>query len=225
MESSQDLNNIEGDGDGRKSSATSLPCSSAGSVADILLWKRWHISFGVIVIATVAWVLLEWTGLPFLTICSDVLLILIVLLFLHANYAALRNKQPPALPELVVSEEMVNNAAASLRVKINNVLLMAHDITLGKDFRVFFKVVVFLWLLSVIGSTVSFFTLAYIVIPFLMVVGTLATITVPVLYGKYGGYVDECCGMIHKQFSRHYRIVDESLFNRLPRNAPREKDS
>lgn len=53
---------------------------------------------------------------------------------------SLSSRQPPALPELVVSEEMVNNAAASLRVKINNVLLMAHDITLGKDFRIFFKV-------------------------------------------------------------------------------------
>lgn len=61
-------------------------------VADILLWRRWHVSFGVFVVATVAWLLLEWTSLPFLTICSDVLLILIVLLFLHANYAALRNK-------------------------------------------------------------------------------------------------------------------------------------
>lgn len=53
---------------------------------------------------------------------------------------SLSSRQPPALPELVVSEEMVNNAAASIRVKINNVLLMAHDITLGKDFRIFFKV-------------------------------------------------------------------------------------
>ena len=35
---------------------------------------------------------------------------------------------------------MVNNAAASFRVKINNVLLMAHDITIGKDFKLFFKV-------------------------------------------------------------------------------------
>lgn len=45
-----------------------------------------------------------------------------------------------ALPELVLSEEMVNNAAASFRVKINYALLVAHDITLGKDFRLFFKV-------------------------------------------------------------------------------------
>lgn len=44
------------------------------------------------------------------------------------------------LPELVLSEEMVNNAAASFRVKVNYMLLMAHDITLGKDFRLFFVV-------------------------------------------------------------------------------------
>lgn len=49
-------------------------------------------------------------------------------------------RQPQTLPELVLSEEMVNNAAASFRVKINYALLVAHDITLGKDFRLFFKV-------------------------------------------------------------------------------------
>lgn len=61
-------------------------------VADILLWKRWRDSFGVIVVATVAWLIFEQSGLPFLSICSDVLLILIVLLFVRANYAALRNR-------------------------------------------------------------------------------------------------------------------------------------
>lgn len=35
---------------------------------------------------------------------------------------------------------MVNSTAASLRVKINYALLTAHYITLGKDFRLFFKV-------------------------------------------------------------------------------------
>ncbi|KAJ6952116.1 hypothetical protein NC653_041313 [Populus alba x Populus x berolinensis] len=110
--------------------------------ADVLLWKWWHVSFGVIMVATVSWFIFERSGLPFLTICSDVLLILIVLLFVRANIADMINKQLQSLPELVLSEEMVNSAAASFRVKINNVLLMAHDITLGKDFRLFFKVIV-----------------------------------------------------------------------------------
>ncbi|XVF41215.1 hypothetical protein PTKIN_Ptkin01aG0262700 [Pterospermum kingtungense] len=187
-----------------------------GKVADILLWKRWHVSFGVIVVATVAWLIFERSGLPFLSICSDVLLILIVLLFAHSNYAAYRNRQPQTLPELVLSEEMVNNAAASFRVKINNVLLMAHDITLGKDFRFFFKVVICLWLLSAIGSYCSFFTLAYI--------GTLLSITLPAFYSKYEEHVDKYCGKIHKKFSQHYKIINESGTNRNPRSLSKDKD-
>jgi len=98
------------------------------------------------------------------------------------------SRQPRPLPELVLSEEMVSNAAASFRVKVNNMLMIAHDITLGKDFRLFFQVcyhayaytcwlfgipvvaetefssqvVLVLWLLSVIGNFCSSITLAYI---------------------------------------------------------------
>ncbi|KAB1217597.1 Reticulon-like protein B16 [Morella rubra] len=194
--------------------SSSLWCMGGGKAADILLWKQRSVSFGIIVVATVAWLLFERSGLSFLSICSDVLLILIVLLFLHANYAVFRDRQLQTLPELVLSEEMVNNAAASFRVKINNVLLMAHDITLGKDFKLFFKVVVCLWLLSVIGSSCSFFTLAYI--------GTIASITIPALYSRYEGHVDRYCGVIHKQFSKHYKIVDESVISRLA--LSKEKD-
>ncbi|XP_070053172.1 reticulon-like protein B16 isoform X2 [Nicotiana tomentosiformis] len=162
MENSEDLCNIEGNGDGRGNngaccapSTSSAAASSTyklfgrqtsfhqmmggGKAADVILWRRRRVSFGIIVAATVAWLIFEYSELPFLSVSSDVLLILIVLLFLRANYAAFRKKQLPTLPELVLSEEMVNNAAASFRVKINYMLLMAHDITLGKDFKLFFK--------------------------------------------------------------------------------------
>uniref|UniRef100_A0A7N0ZUP9 Reticulon-like protein n=1 Tax=Kalanchoe fedtschenkoi TaxID=63787 RepID=A0A7N0ZUP9_KALFE len=133
-----------------------------GKAADVLLWRRQRVSFGLVIVSTVAWIVFEQSGISFLTVCSDVLLIIIVMSFLRANYASYRNSQLQVIPELVLSEEMVNSAAASLRVKINYVLLLAHDITLGKDFRLFFKVVVFLWLFSVLGSYVSFFTVSYV---------------------------------------------------------------
>ncbi|XP_009780853.1 reticulon-like protein B16 isoform X2 [Nicotiana sylvestris] len=162
MENSEDLCNIEGNGDGRgNNGACCAPSTSAaaassayklfgrqtsfhqmmggGKAADVILWRRRRVSFGIIIAATVAWLIFEYSELPFLSVSSDVLLILIVLLFLRANVAAFRKKQLPTLPELVLSEEMVNNAAASFRVKINYMLLMAHDITLGKDFKLFFK--------------------------------------------------------------------------------------
>ncbi|KAL0402983.1 UNVERIFIED_CONTAM: Reticulon-like protein B16 [Sesamum radiatum] len=187
-----------------------------GKAADVILWRRRRASFGILLVATFSWLLIERSGISFLSLCSDVLLILIVLLFLKANYAVLRKKQPKTLPELVLSEEMVNNAAASFRVKINYMLLMAHDITLGKDFRLFFKVVIALWLLSVIGSLISFFTLAYI--------GIILSITIPALYDKFEDHVDRFAGMIHRKFSKHYKIVDESLQSRLPRTLAKEKD-
>ncbi|CAA2957901.1 reticulon B16 isoform X1 [Olea europaea subsp. europaea] len=187
-----------------------------GKAADVILWRRRRVSCGIIVVATVAWLLIERSGLSFLSLCSDVLLVLIVLLFLRANYTVFRKRQQRTLPELVLSEEMVNNAAASFRVKVNYMLLMAHDITLGKDFRLFFVVVIALWLLSVIGSLISFFTLLYI--------GIVISITVPALYNKFEDRVDRYAGMIHQKFSKHYKIVDESVISRLSRNLSKEKD-
>ncbi|GAB4827693.1 hypothetical protein Ancab_034579 [Ancistrocladus abbreviatus] len=234
MENSQDFGSIELDGDQRRDicSASTSFCShdrlgdrqkpihqimGGGKAADLILWKRRRVSFGVIVVATVTWLLFERSGLPFLTICSDVLLILIVLLFLRANYAVLRNKQLEELPELVLSEEMVNYVASSFRVKINSILMMAHDITLGKDFRLFFMVVVCLWLLSIVGSLVSFSTLAYI--------GTIISVTIPALYSKFGGPLDRIIGFMHQKFSKHYKIVDENIASILPPGLSKEKDA
>ncbi|KAL3650347.1 Reticulon-like protein B16 [Castilleja foliolosa] len=93
---------------------------------------------------------------------------------------------------------------------------MAHDITLGKDFRIFFKVVIALWLLSVIGTLIPFFTLAYI--------GIIISITIPALYDKFRDVIDRYVGTIHRQFSKHYKIVDGSLHSRLPRPLTKDKD-
>uniref|UniRef100_A0A453I5B0 Reticulon-like protein n=1 Tax=Aegilops tauschii subsp. strangulata TaxID=200361 RepID=A0A453I5B0_AEGTS len=116
-----------------------LRCCSSLSAADIVLWKCKRATVGVIFGATIAWWLFEKSELSFLTICCDVLLILIVVQLIWVKISGLLNKQPRQLPELVLSEEMVNNAAASFRVKVNNMLMIAHDITLGKDFRLFFQ--------------------------------------------------------------------------------------
>lgn len=230
METSEDLCNNLGDADSRANNNSSggVPAALTGPGAssslaigrqspnqlvtgggkEVVIWRQWRTLFGMILVATVVWVLFEHSGLPFLSVCSDVFLILIVLLFVRANFAAFRKRQPQTLPELVLTEEMVNNAAASFRAKINYMLLMAHDITLGKDFKLFFKVVIFLWLLSAIGSVVSFFTVTYI--------GTVISIIFPALYSRFEDQIDG-------HFSRQYKVVDESL-SRLPQNIAKDKD-
>ncbi|XP_021758209.1 reticulon-like protein B16 [Chenopodium quinoa] len=234
MEHLQDQSTSELDGEQKRDvgGITSTSCSSVyrlfgrqkpmhqimggGQAADVILWKKWHLSCGVIAVATVAWLLFEQSGLPFLSVSSDVLLILIVLQFLRANYAVVTNRQLEELPELELSEDLVTSAAASFRVKVNYFLLMAHDITLGKDFRLFFKVVAALWLFSVVGSLFSFFTLAY--------VGTIIFVTIPALYSRYEEKVDKFAGFLHNRFSRQYKVVDEDIVRRLSRSTSKDKD-
>ncbi|KAK8946510.1 Reticulon-like protein B16 [Platanthera zijinensis] len=178
--------------------------------ADIILWKCWGVSVVIIVVATVAWLVFEKSGLSFLTISSDVLLILIILRFIWVNSAGMLNKSLSPLPELVLSEEMVNNAAASFRVKVNNMLLVAHDIAHGKDFRSFFQVVVFLWLFSVIGSFFSFATIAYI--------GMLLLICNNVLFSRFTHPCDRHCFSVNKSKSHEQRQMDVNK-TRAPKNA------
>ncbi|XP_058207372.1 reticulon-like protein B16 isoform X2 [Rhododendron vialii] len=211
MDDREDLCNIEGDGDGDGRNSSGVSSSTSGKVADIILWKRWHVSCGIIVVATIAWLLVERSGLSFLSLCSDVMLFLIVLLFLQANFAVFRHEKLQKLPKLVLSEEMVNNAAASFRLKVNHALLTAHNITFGKDFRLFFKVVVCLWLLSGIAYLISFFTLAYI--------GIILSITVPALYNKYQEHVDLFAGQICQRVRNYYNLVDESVISRICRTV------
>lgn len=54
--------------------------------------------------------------------------------------------------------------------------------------------------------------------------GIILSITIPALYDKFEDHVDRFAGMIHRKFSKHYKIVDESLQSRLPRTLAKEKD-
>lgn len=55
------------------------------------------------------------------------------------------------------------------------------------------------------------------------ITGTIVFITVPALYNKFEDHVDRYAGKIHRQFSRHYKIVDESI-SRLPRSISKNKE-
>lgn len=72
------------------------------SAADFLLWRRRNVSVGVIVLSTVAWLIYELSGLPVLSVSSDVLLIGIIVSFVHARVSAFRNRCVLLLTTLLV---------------------------------------------------------------------------------------------------------------------------
>lgn len=70
-------------------------------------------------------------------------------------------RPPPPLPELHISEEVMNEAAAIIRSPVNAFSSVSLDIALGKNSDLFFKVAGALLLLSVIGGWTDFLTLGY----------------------------------------------------------------
>lgn len=70
-------------------------------------------------------------------------------------------RPPPPIPEMHVSEEVINEAAAFLHSQFNSMLSVFHDIALGKDTKFFQRVAVCLVLISVAGSCTDFLTFAY----------------------------------------------------------------
>lgn len=133
-----------------------------GKPADVFLWKNKKVSGMVFGGATAIWLLFEVMEYYFLTLVCHGLIVLLVIMFLWSNATAFINKSPPKIPEVSISEELVRQVAASLRVEINRGFAVIRQIALGKDLKKFLLVIAGLWILSVLGTYSNFLTLFYI---------------------------------------------------------------
>ncbi|RZC29436.1 Reticulon-like protein B12 isoform B [Glycine soja] len=157
-----------------------MPCFNA--VADLILWRRKNLTVGILLVTLGVWVVFERSGYTLLSLISNVLLLLIVILFLWAKSADILNRPAPPLPQLRLSEEMANEAKTFICTRVNDLLSVSQDIALGKDSRLFLKVAAYLWLISIIGGLTDFLTLAY--------TSLLLVLTVPAIYERYEDYID-----------------------------------
>lgn len=186
-----------------------------GIVADVMLWRRRNASLGILVGAAVAWILFEKSGYTLLSLVANVLLLLVTILFVWATAAALISRPPPPLPELELSEDMVNGTAASIRSRINFLLTVAHDIALGKDPKLFLKVAVCLWLISTVGGWFDFLTLGYTSLVILL--------TIPALYEKYEDQVDRYADIAYNEFRKLFTQVNAHVISKIPKNFSKGK--
>ncbi|GLJ40639.1 hypothetical protein SUGI_0838900 [Cryptomeria japonica] len=183
-----------------------------GIVADVLLWRRRNVSIGILVGAAAAWILFEQSGYTFLSLAANVLFLLVTVLFVWATAAALIGRPPPPLPELELSEELVNETASSIREQVNFLFRVANDIALGKDPKLFFKVAACLWLISTIGGWFDFLTLGYI--------SLVTFLTVPALYEKYEDHVERYANIALKQLTKLYLRINGQvsyIISRIPK--------
>ncbi|KAG6531653.1 reticulon-like protein B11 [Zingiber officinale] len=182
-----------------------------GPVADVLLWRRRNAAVLALAGATTVWFFFERAGYNFFSVLANSTVLVVVILFFWAKSALLLNRPLPPLPNLEVSDEVVNKVAERARVWINRVLAIGHDIAIQRDRKVFLQVILSMWVVSYIGSLFNFLTLAYI--------GVLLAITIPAIYDKYQEHVDQKLGVAHNVVLKQY----ESIFSRGQGRSTNEK--
>ncbi|KAM4078795.1 hypothetical protein ACJW30_09G067000 [Castanea mollissima] len=161
-----------------------------GFVADVILWRRKNLTVGILLVTLAVWLVFERSGYTLLSLVSSVFLLLIAILFSWAKSAAILNRPAPPLPELHLSEEMVNEVATFIRLRVNTLLSVSQDIALGKDSRLFFKVAACLWLISFVGGLTDFLTLGY--------TSLVVSLTVPALYESFEDHIDKYVILAYK---------------------------
>ncbi|KAF8081218.1 hypothetical protein N665_0899s0007 [Sinapis alba] len=154
-----------------------------GSVADMLLWRNWSGAVIVLVSSTVFWFLFERAGYNLLSFVSNVLLLLVAILFLWAKSASLLNRPLPPVPNMEIPEEFAVKVADDIRVWINRVLSIASDITIARNPIRLLQMSLVLWAISYVGTLINSLTLVYI--------GILLSLSVPLVYEKYQDHIDD----------------------------------
>ncbi|KAG7977059.1 hypothetical protein I3843_05G010900 [Carya illinoinensis] len=177
-------------------------------VADFLLWKKWYGGIVTLISATTFWCLFEVAGYNLLSFVANVLLLLVVILFFWGKSASLLNRPLPPLPDMEISEESVVKASDAILVWINPALSIAHDIAIGRNIKLFLKVAISLWIISFIGSLISFLTLIYI--------GVILSLSVPYVYDKYQDKIDAKLFIMHEISQKQYRKIDDNLLKKIP---------
>ncbi|KAL0707204.1 hypothetical protein Bca4012_073630 [Brassica carinata] len=171
-------------GDSASSTRVSVHNSlGGGSVADLLLWRNRTGAVIVLVSSTVFWFLFERAGYNLLSFVSNVLLLLVAILFLWAKSASLLNRPLPPVPNMEIPEEFAVKAADDIRVWINRVLSIASDITIARNPIRLLQVSLVLWAISYVGTFINSLTLVYI--------GILLSLSVPLVYEKYQDHIDD----------------------------------
>ncbi|KAH0847869.1 hypothetical protein HID58_091661 [Brassica napus] len=155
-------------GDSASSSSSSSRVfvhNSLGGVADLLLWRNRTGAVIVLVSSTVFWFLFERAGYNLLSFVSNVLLLLVAILFLWAKSASLLNRPLPPVPNMEIPEEFAVKAA--------------------DDFSCFDQscMSLVLWAISYVGTLINSLTLVYI--------GILLSLSVPIVYEKYQDHIDD----------------------------------
>ncbi|KAI3433204.1 Reticulon-like protein [Psidium guajava] len=181
-----------------------------GKVADILLWKNKNLSLAILIGATAVWFLFEVVEYQFVTLLCHLILAFMTIIFIWSHLADLIQRDPPDVYKFQLSEI----ACRSLFRKIDRLFSTVYDISSGDDWKMFFRAIAFLWMLSVLGNYVSSLNLLYF--------GFVCMETVPALYERFEDEVDYLADKSSKDVKKLYKKFDSKVLNKIPRGPAKE---
>ncbi|KAI4307758.1 hypothetical protein L6164_030907 [Bauhinia variegata] len=175
----------------------------SGTIADILLWRKKHISASILVGVTVIWFVIEGMGYSLVSFICDFLILLLAVMFLWKTFSSFINIYPPKLPRSGLHDMLFVNAALALRHDLNQGYRIFRYIATGRDDRSFFVVTGFLLTVSFMGRYFTVATIFYIV--------SVTVLVVPVLYEKNEDVVDMFAEIALAELTRKYNKLKKNL--------------
>ncbi|XP_058069290.1 reticulon-like protein B13 isoform X2 [Magnolia sinica] len=196
------------------------------SMREIFLWRRKKLSFSVLAISTVMWVLLEIYQYTFVTVASWVAILTVASLFVWAHLAPLLGRDVPSCSGLEVSEQSAVEIADAVQSWVEDSVRYLFHVAVERNWLVVAQIITALLILSFIGSCFDFLTLLYI--------GILMGFTLPVLYFKYQDRIQACVERVKmdgRKLSERVKMdgrklsemVDEKILRKIKKKVSKEK--
>ncbi|KAH0448042.1 hypothetical protein IEQ34_021842 [Dendrobium chrysotoxum] len=187
------------------------------SKANLFLWTDKKASAAVFAAATAIWVLFELMEYHLLTLVCHFLMLTLAILFLWSYVTRFMNKSPPNILQVRIPEDLAVNFANSLRVKINLLLDALEEIALGHDLKKVLAVIAGLWVVSMIGSCCSFFTMFYLAL--------VLVHAVPLVYEKYENEIDSFGEKAMEEIKKQIVEFGDKFLSKIPRDPLKDKNN
>ncbi|ESW15480.1 hypothetical protein PHAVU_007G075900 [Phaseolus vulgaris] len=179
-----------------------------GKPADILLWRNRRSTGIALGAGTAFWFFFEMMGYHLITFICHLLIMSLAALFLWSNASVFIHKSPLHIPQVVIPEECVLEAASAIRAEVNRAFVVLREIGTGRDLKKFLSVIAVLWVISVIGSWFNFLTLFYLFY--------LSLFTLPLLYEKNEDQVDAMGEKAMIEIKKQYAVFDAKVLSQIP---------
>ncbi|KAL2482047.1 Reticulon-like protein B9 [Forsythia ovata] len=186
-----------------------------GRVADVLLWKDTRISAAILFGSAAIWFLFEVVEYNFVTLFCHIFITTMLVIFIWSTGADFFNWNPPSIPKIILEDSAIRDVASIIHKKFNYFLSELLYVASGNNPKLFFLTIVSLWIISVIGSSVSTLNLLFF--------GLLCLEILPFLYEKYEDEVDDLVSKINRRMKRRYKKFEVEVLGKIPRGTVKDQ--